>query len=437
MSRLFELANALRQHGAVSLAGALVAICVLVGLATGFWLLFRLAYVVGFAIPLVYLWTHSMLRGLDVEIFRRTQRVSQGQELEGRIIVRSTSIWPKIWLEVEDTSSVPGHEARRVLTLGSNSVVAWSYSTRTRRRGLYELGPVRVTARDPFGFFSVTKEFGQTDSVLVYPSAPELPSFYIPPANLPGEGRFRRRTHNVTPNVSGVRAYEAGDSYNRIHWPATARTGDLMVKLFELDPASDIWLVVDLEVESHVASDDNDNTEEVAVSIAAAVARYFISANRSVGLVEFGDDLRVDEPDRGANQFTRILESLALARAQGDVTLSQLLMEESRRFGRHTTVVVVTPSTNEEWPLTLMALQSRGVKVAAVLLEAETWGAEASSLDVYGTLAAGGIYTYTVKRADDFARILSVGSDLAGQEPVARPPSSETPDGPAPGGTAT
>ena len=79
MSRLFELANALRQHGAVSLAGALVAICVLVGLATGFWLLFRLAYVVGFAIPLVYLWTHSMLRGLDVEIFRRTQRVSLPQ----------------------------------------------------------------------------------------------------------------------------------------------------------------------------------------------------------------------------------------------------------------------------------------------------------------------------------------------------------------------
>jgi hypothetical protein len=77
------------------------------------------------------------------------------------------------------------------------------------------------------------------------------------------------------------------------------------------------------------------------------------------------------------------------------------------------------------------------VKVAAVLLEAETWGAEASSLDIYGTLAAGGIYTYTVKRADDFARILSVGSDLAGQEPVAGPPSSEIPGGPAPGGIAT
>ena len=69
----------------------------------------------------------------------------------------------------------------------------------------------------------------------------------MPAANLPGEGRFRRRTHYVTPNASGVRPYEFGDSFNRIHWKSTARTGELMVKIFELDPASDIWLILDLE----------------------------------------------------------------------------------------------------------------------------------------------------------------------------------------------
>jgi hypothetical protein len=106
-----------------------------------------------------------------------------------------------------------------------------------------------------------------------------------------------------------------------------------------------------------------------------------------------------------------MLESLALARATSDVSLSALLTEESRRVGRHTTVVVVTPSTDEEWPLTLMSLQSRGVKVAAVLLEAETWGASTNSLDVYGTLAAGGIYTYTVKRSDDLTLVLGSGSE--------------------------
>ena len=415
MEVLVRLALWSRRQHAVLLATALTVLCVLVGFATGFWLLFRLAYVVGLAVPLVYLWTRSMVGGLEVEVVRRTHRVSQGQPLEGRIVVRSTSSLPKVWLEVDDSASIPGHRSTRVVTLGPRGVDAWSYRTPTRRRGVYELGPVTVTATDPFGFFRFSRTFGRVDTVLVYPNAPQLPNFYIPPANLPGEGRFRRRTHNVTPNVSGVRGYEPGDSYNRIHWRSTARTGELMVKLFELDPASDIWVVLDLQESVHVGGDEDDNTEEAGVSIAASIGRYFVTANRSIGLIELGDDLRVDEPDRGSNQFTRILESLALARAVGGVPVADLMAEESRRFGRHTTVVVVTPSTSGDWPLALMALQGRGVKVAAVLLEAETWGAPTSSLDVYGTLAAGGVYTYTVKRSDDFARVLGAGSEAAAE----------------------
>jgi uncharacterized protein (DUF58 family) len=405
VDRLLRLVAWSRSHQNVLLAGGTGVVCVVVGFATGFWLLFRLAYAVGIAIPLLYFWTRSMANGLEVEVMRRNQRVTQGQHLEGRIVIRSLSWLPKIWLEVEDPASVPGHASRRVLTLGARGVAAWSYRTPTRLRGVYEIGPLTVTASDPFGFFHMTRTFDDTTTVLVYPNAPELPNFYIPPANLPGEGRFRRRTHNVTPNVAGVRAYEPGDSYNRIHWRSTARTGEMMVKVFELDPASDIWLVLDLEEREH-AGEGEEGTEEAAVQICASVARYFINAHRSVGLISFGDDLRIDEPDRGSNHYTRILESLALARAVGDVSLNRLLIEESRRFGRHTTVVAVTPSPNEDWALTLMSLAARGVKVAAVLLEADTFGGPTSTLDVYSTLAAGGVYTYTVKRQDDLRRVL-------------------------------
>jgi uncharacterized protein (DUF58 family) len=401
-----------RRYPNVALALLLAGVCVVVGFATGFWLLFRLAYVVLLVVPLVYVWTRSMIDGLEVDVQRRTSRVSQGQSLHGRVIVRSTSRLPKVWLEVEDRASVPGHRARRVLTLGSRGVEAWNYDTPALRRGLYELGPLTITATDPFGFFRFRRSFGQPISVLVYPNAPELPNFYIPPANLPGDGRFRRRTQNVTPNVAGLRPYAPGDSYNRIHWPATARTGNLMVKLFELDPASDVWIVLDLHAPVHVG-EDLEGTEEAAVTIAASIARYFIAANRTVGLMAFGQDLRVDEPDRGANHYTRMLETLALARATGDVRLADLLLEESRRFGRHTTVVVVTPSTDDSWVLALMSLQGRGVKVAAVLLEAETYGPAPGALDVYGTLAAGGVYTYTIKRSDDIGRVLAAGTEVA------------------------
>ncbi len=404
-----------QRYPNVTAAVVVAVICFIGGFATGFWLLFRLAYLLVLVIPLVYLWTRSMIEDLDVEVIRRTQRVAQGQLVEGRIVLRSTSRLPKVWLEVEDRSTLPRHATRRVMTLGGRAVQVWRYETPTTRRGLYELGPVTVTATDPFGFFRFTRVFGSIVPILVYPSAPELPNFYIPPANLPGDGRFRRRTHNVTPNVAGLRGYEPGDSYNRIHWPATARTGNLLVKLFELDPASDIWIVLDLQASAQAGEGDN-STEEAAVKIGAAIARYFIQANRTVGFLSFGEDLRVDEPDRGMNHYTRILESLALARATGDVSLESLLVEESRRFGRHTTLVVITSSTDDAWALTLMGLASRGVKVSAVLLEAETFDEAESALGVYGTLAAGGIYTYMIKRSDDVGQVLSAGAEAAAEE---------------------
>ena len=236
--------------------------------------------------------------------------------------------------------------------------------------------------------------------MLVYPRATELANFHIPPANLPGEGRFRRRTHYVTPNASGVRQYEYGDSYNRIHWPSTVRTGELMVKIFELDPASDIWIILDLERDVQ-AGEGDDSTEEYGVRIAASVARYFLTANRTVGFMSYGRGFDVIDAERGIDQYTRILESLAMARSWGDVPLSDLVSNEARRFGRHTTVVVITPSTDERWVAALGLLHGRGVKVAAIVLEPSTFGGTESSLGVFASLAASDVFTYMVKRDDD------------------------------------
>ena len=102
----------------VTLASALVVVCVLVGLATGFWLLFRLAYVIAIGLPLLYLWNRSMIRNLAIEVLRRDERVTRGRSLRGRVVLRSHARLPKVWLEVEDHSTLPQHVTKRVVTLG-------------------------------------------------------------------------------------------------------------------------------------------------------------------------------------------------------------------------------------------------------------------------------------------------------------------------------
>ncbi|MCK6565970.1 MAG: DUF58 domain-containing protein [Dehalococcoidia bacterium] len=210
----------------------------------------------------------------------------------------------------------------------------------------------------------------------------------------------------MTPNASGIREYAPGDAFNRIHWPSTVRTGHLMVKTFELDPASDIWVILDMERRVNFGS-GNASTEEYGVRVAASVARHFLVQNRSVGLITFGRDLQVVEAERGTQQLTRVLETLATARAVGDAPVGNILMEEQRRFGRHTTVVLVTSSTDDLWLSGLLSLTQRGVKAAVVLVDASSFGGREAPLMIYGALTAADILTYVVRNGDDLGLALS------------------------------
>ena len=387
--------------------------CVFVAFGTGFWLLFRLVYIIAMAVPAAWLLVWWNTRDIDAEVDRKTARAQVGQEAQEIIEVRNKSFLPKVWLEVEDPSDLPGHRSKRVVIIPPRRSRNWVVNTPLRRRGLFDWGPLRLTAVDPFGLLRRVREVGGQQQILVYPQVVDLPHFQAPPANLPGEGRFRKRTHYITPNASGIREYAPGDAFNRIHWRSTARTGELMVKTFELDPASDIWVILDLERRVN-AGREEESTEEYGVRIAASVARHYIVNNRPVGLMTFGRDLRVLEPERGQQQLTRILETLATAYAVGDAPLGNLLMEEQRRFGRHTTLVVVTSATDDHWLTAIQSLTQRGVRAAVVLLDPSTFGSDRSPLLLYGQLTASDIMTYVVRKGDDLGLALSPTATGAG-----------------------
>ena len=87
-----------------------------------------------------------------------------------------------------------------------------------------------------------------------------------------------------------------------------------------------------------------------------------------------------------------------------------LVSEEAKRFGRHTTVVVITPSTSEDWVGSLQFISERGVKVAAILIEARHLRRRGQArCMVFGALAAADVYTYMVKKSDDLITSLALG----------------------------
>ncbi len=400
------------EHRTLSFAGSVLVFSMFWAWGTGFWLLFRLGYVLAFAIAAAWIISRYNTRHIEATVERRTMRGQVGQEAQEVIQVRNRDVFPKLWLEVEDPSGLPGHKSKRVVIIPPRRSRNWIVTTKLLRRGVYDWGPLQITGSDPFGFFKRVRKVGGAQQILVYPPVVDLPHFTVPPANLPGEGRFRRRTHYVTPNAGGVREYAPGDAFNRIHWKTTARTGELMVKTFELDPSSDIWVILDMERRVNAGSGE-ESTEEYAVKIAASIGRHYLLENRTVGLITFGRDLKIIEPERGQQQMTRVLETLATVQAVGDAPLGNLLLEEQRHFGRHTTLVIISASTDDGWLTAVQSLTQRGVRAAVVLLDPTTFGSDRSPLLLFSELTASNILTYVIRSGDDLSLALSPTSGVA------------------------
>ena len=117
--------------------------------------------------------------------------------------------------------------------------------------------------------------------------------------------------------------------------------------------------------------------------------------------------MKVDKPEKGNSHFTRILESLALAKAIGSVTMEQLILDQSPKFGRHSTVIAITPSTNTQWITELRGLNNRGIQVTAITLNGESFGGFINSDNVYKSLEQNGILHYDIAAGTDLTNALS------------------------------
>ena len=388
-------------------------VTVVTGMATGFGLFYRLVYIFGIATAFSFLWNWFSLLSLEVEVDRRSHRVRVGDDVEERITIRNLDRLPKPVLEVEDLTDLPGYSSGMALALGGKSFRSWRTLTPARKRGVYTMGPVQVSATDFLGLFRRSREFCGTDELVVYPRVHDIPGFTIPAADLTGESTARRRSHDLSPHASSVRDYAFGDSISRVHWNSTARMGRLMSKEFDLGQSSDVWIMVDLHRDVQ-AGELEESTDEYGVSIAASLARRYLTAEMPVGLVSYGDQRYYLPAETGSGQMDRMMEFLARSKAEGRVALEDALPLEEALWGYHSTLVVITPSHRQSWVVGLRELMRRRVRVVSVLVDGQSFGGIFRTLEVRPLLQEAGIPTYVVRAGESIPIALSrphVGAD--------------------------
>ena len=242
------------------------------------------------------------LRPARVDVTRvfRPPVVPVGGETVISLRVRNLSTGPLNGARWCDSPS-PGIEALPPAILppvgragATDDSVRLEYATVPRHRGVYDIGPLKISRQDPFGFARSDRTVGSPHDLTVTPRVTRLPGSSL--ARSSNDGSIRELVRQATPTSDELiaREYRTGDALRRVNWPATARHGELMVRQEEQRSNPEARIVLDTtlagaaglgagHVPPHLVA-----AFELEIELAASIGVHLIDAGYRLEMIELG-----------------------------------------------------------------------------------------------------------------------------------------------------
>jgi uncharacterized protein (DUF58 family) len=269
-------------------------------------------------------------------------RVYAGQASRVELAIRNTGRRRSPVVVVRDPFDRGRRWARFLLApLQPDETARAAYRLPTERRGVFELGPLSVHLRDPFGLANSVAHAAPATKLTVYPKV-------VPIDPLPrtlGHDPHAGADHPTAlgrggEDFYGLREYQVGDDLRRVHWKSVARTGELMIRQDEMPWQGRATVVLDLRLAVHDAA-----SLERAISAAASIVSSSWKSRSRIRLAA------TDGTDSGfASDHAHvdaILEYLATADVERSGGLVPLI-ERLRRDGNGGALAVITTAAATE-----------------------------------------------------------------------------------------
>lgn len=307
---------------------------------------------------------------------------------------------------------------RRVRASRYNSTVL-EYDLITPFRGVFELGPLSLEYGDPFGLVVGAATAGDEQDLVVIPDAVTLPESGLSIAAGDGSARVIQRRATGNDDDLMTREYRMGDALRRVHWRASARHGELMVRQEEQRTYPEARIILDTRKSgySDVVSDAMDferesDSFEWAVRMVASLGVHLHRSGFLVHVLETGP--RQIEPLGDATQWTGRDEDFLVSLAS--IRLTEPQFGQKNRIGDDAVEGSLGPAFAvvghpDPETVTWLARQRRPYElaVAFVLVGSnratdyieDAFGIDPKPTQVAEYLAASGWLVIPVRRTDD------------------------------------
>ena len=288
------------------------------------------------------------------------------------------------------------------------------YRLRPERRGTFAVGPLIVVSQDPFGLVVRSTAVGSASTLVVTPRITPLPEVPFGRALSDGSATQFRREGTLGDDDLITREYRPGDAKRRVHWRATARHGELMVR--QEEPRSNPEAVVLIDTRPHSYADARGiglfdegfhlaDDYERAIALGASVALHLQRIGYGVDVLQSTSGKRsmLRPHDSfatggGAHELLARLAALDVSARTREIDFLGRVRGELRRFGATTPLFAVLGALTPADVTRLAGLRSISEPAVAFLVTNDT------SADQTAPLVAAGWTCIRVGTLDDLGR---------------------------------
>jgi len=292
--------------------------------------------------------------------------------------------------------------AQRHLMRRSGSRLSVRYVLEQVPRGRYRFEDVRAELSDPFGLERAVVELPPPGALLVYPRLVRLGRLFTDSGARSHDGRRLLLRRSTGFELHSVREYERGESLRRVHWPSTARRGQLMVKELEDSPRDEVAVLLDADASAVVGG-----SFDTQVRAAGSILDAFVRRGRRAVLLVNSDQREVQHVHSPAADWSRALELLAAVEPTGQTSAARLLAEDDGPAVRALELVVVTARADGQLVDRLVQRAMSRRKVSLVFVDPASFnGGRRVREPALLRLDAAGIPVAVIRSGDDLGACL-------------------------------
>ncbi len=240
------------------------------------------------------------------------------------------------------------------------------YAVRSHLRGRHPLGPLTVVLRDPFGLTNRFAEVGSPGDIVVLPRIDSLVGGRPPGNGVGAEGEIPFMVALHGEDDQSIREYRDGDDLRRIHWPATARTGDLMVRQEDRPARRRAMIILDPRTGAHQGQGASSSFEW-AVSAAASVVTHLAALGYATHLI--CSETVHDGQAAMTTDADHALDVLAEAETGPEIELAELVRAAHPVTASGGLVVAILADRDEETLRQVASLRQPGGSGLAIVLD--------------------------------------------------------------------